>query len=116
MFIKPTQLLAYMVVNIGDHFKIGSFGLPWWASGKESICQCRGHGFYAWLGKIPHTSEQLNLCAPTTEAFTPLSLCSVIRKATATRSSTPQLESCPRCPQIEKARLRQQRLHVTKNK
>ena len=20
-------------------------GLPWWLSGKESTCQCRGHGF-----------------------------------------------------------------------
>ena len=23
-------------------------GLPWWSSGKESILQCRGRGFYPW--------------------------------------------------------------------
>ena len=28
-------------------------GLPWWLSGKESICQCRRHGFDPWSGKIP---------------------------------------------------------------
>ena len=28
-------------------------GLPWWLSGKESTCQCRGCGFYPWVGKIP---------------------------------------------------------------
>ena len=25
--------------------KRGNRGLPWWASGKESAFQCRGHGF-----------------------------------------------------------------------
>ena len=33
----------------------------------ESICQCRGHGFDPWSGKIPHAAEQLSLCATTTE-------------------------------------------------
>ena len=31
-------------------------GLPWWLSGKESICQCRSCrrcGFDPWVGKIP---------------------------------------------------------------
>ena len=37
-------------------------GLPWWSSGEESSCQCRGHGFYLWPRKIPHASRQLNLC------------------------------------------------------
>ena len=27
---------------------------PWWLSGKESACQCRGHGFDPWSRKIPH--------------------------------------------------------------
>ena len=26
--------------------------LPWWLSGKESACQCRGPGFKPWVGKI----------------------------------------------------------------
>ena len=42
-------------------------GLPWWRSGWESACQCRGHGFEPWSGKIPHTAEQLGLWATITE-------------------------------------------------
>ena len=34
-------------------------GLPWWHSGWESACQCRGHGFEPWSGRIPHAAEQL---------------------------------------------------------
>ena len=34
-------------------------GLPWWRSGWESACQCRGQGFEPWSGKIPHAAEQL---------------------------------------------------------
>ena len=34
-------------------------GLPWWRSGWESACQCRGHGFEPWSGKIPHVAERL---------------------------------------------------------
>ena len=28
-------------------------GLPWWLSGKESICQCTRRRFNPWVGKIP---------------------------------------------------------------
>ena len=42
-------------------------GLPWWRNGQESACQCRGHGFEPWSRKIPHVTEQLSLCATTTE-------------------------------------------------
>ena len=41
--------------------------LPWWRSGWEYICQCRGHGFEPLSGKIPHAVAQLSLCATTTE-------------------------------------------------
>ena len=27
--------------------------LPWWLSGKEPVCQCRGHRFNPWIRKIP---------------------------------------------------------------
>ena len=27
--------------------------LPWWLSGKESVCQCRRRGFNPWVWKIP---------------------------------------------------------------
>ena len=42
-------------------------GLPWWHSGQESACQCRGHEFKPWSRKIPHVTEQLSPCATTTE-------------------------------------------------
>ena len=42
-------------------------GRPWWHSGWESACQCRGHGFEPWSGKIPHAAEQLGPWATTTE-------------------------------------------------
>ena len=42
-------------------------GLSRWRSGWESACQCRGHGFEPWSGKIPHAAEQLSPCATTTE-------------------------------------------------
>ena len=42
-------------------------GLPWWHSGWESACQCKGHGFKPWSGKIPHAAEQLSPCTTTTE-------------------------------------------------
>ena len=44
-----------------------TLGLPWWRSGWESACQCRGHGFEPWSGKIPHAMEQLGPWATTTE-------------------------------------------------
>ena len=44
-----------------------SVGLPWWRSGWESACQCRGHRFEPWSGKIPHAVEQLGPWATITE-------------------------------------------------
>ena len=42
-------------------------GLPWWCSGWESACRCRGHGFETWSGKIPHAAERLGPWATTAE-------------------------------------------------
>ena len=33
-------------------------GLPWWLSGKESVCQCRRPGFDPWFRKIPWRRKQ----------------------------------------------------------
>ena len=41
--------------------------LPWWRSGWESACQCRGYGFKPWSGKIPHAAERLGPWATITE-------------------------------------------------
>ena len=63
------------------------FGLPWWGSGWESACQCRGHGFEPWSGKIPHAAEQLSPCAKTTEALMP-------RARALQQEKPPQWEDC----------------------
>ena len=42
-------------------------GLPWWRSGWESACQCRGHGFEPWSGKIPRAAERLGPWATAAE-------------------------------------------------
>ena len=42
-----------------------SVGLPWWLSGEESTCQCRGHRFGPWSKKISHATGQLSPDAPT---------------------------------------------------
>ena len=48
-------------------FKIALLGLPWWRSGWESACQCRGYGFEPWSGRIPHAAERLGPWATTAE-------------------------------------------------
>ena len=50
-----------------EYYKSEAIGLPWWRSGWESACQCRGHGFESWSGRIPHAAEQLGPWATTTE-------------------------------------------------
>ena len=51
--------------------KKNCLGIPWWSSGWESACQCRGHRFNPWSGKIPHATEQQSLWATITEACLP---------------------------------------------
>ena len=47
--------------------KQGRGELPWWHSGWEFACQCRGHRFNPSSRKIPHPTEQLSPWATTTE-------------------------------------------------
>ena len=47
--------------------KIQRQGLPWWRSGWESACWCRGHGFEPWAGKVPRAAERLGPWATTAE-------------------------------------------------
>ena len=46
-------------------------GLPWWRSGWESACRCRGHGFVPRSGKIPHAAERLGPWATAAESARP---------------------------------------------
>ena len=61
----------FISTNAGRYYKMllkNLFrGLPWWRSGWESACQCRGHGFEPWSGKIPHAVEQLGPWATAAE-------------------------------------------------
>ena len=62
-----TMVLTSSIVSnslASSFLKMGS-GHPWWYSGLESACQCRGHGFDPWSRKIPHAEEQQSLCTTT---------------------------------------------------
>ena len=61
-YANGNQKKAGVAILISDKidFKIKTvIGLPWWRSGWESTCRCRGHGFVPWSGKIPHAAERL---------------------------------------------------------
>ena len=90
-------------------------GLPWWRSGWESACQCRGHGFEPWSGKIPHAMEQLGPRATTTE---PARLEPVLptREAAIVRGPRTAMKSGPHLPQLEKALAQKRRPNTAKNK
>ena len=60
------RLLSIKENQISQVKEFSIFGLPWWHSGWESACQCRGHGFEPWSGRIPHAAEQLGPWATTT--------------------------------------------------
>ena len=42
-FFFPSAFITVLVL----------FPLPSWLSGKEATCQCRRHGFYPWVRKVP---------------------------------------------------------------
>ena len=67
-------------------FKKARLGLPWWRRGWESACQCRGHEFEPWSGKIPHAAERLGPWATTTE---PVHLEPVLRNKRGRDSERP---------------------------
>ena len=62
MIVKMIQDLAK---RMEAKIKKMQEGLPWWRSGWESACQCRGHGFEPWSGRIPHAAERLSPCTTT---------------------------------------------------
>ena len=78
----------------------------------KSACQCRGHGFDLWSGKIPHAVEQLSPWATATEAPAPTAPCSTTREATVMRSPRTATKSSPRSPQLDKARVQQRRTNA----
>ena len=91
--------------------------LSWWSSGWESACQCRGHGFCPWSGKILHAVEKLSPCTKTTEpgSLEP-GLLKQQEKPPYWEAHALQLERNHCSPQLEKARVHQQRPSTVKNK
>ena len=71
-------------------------------SGWESACQCRGHGFEPWSGRIPHAAEQLGPWATTTEPVH-LEPVPATREAAIVKGPCTVMKSGPRLPQLEKA-------------
>ena len=90
-------------------------GLPWWHSGWKSACQCRGHGFEPWSGKIPHAAEQLGPWATVTE---PARLEPVLGNKRGRDSERPAHhdEEWPRLLQLEKALAQKLRPNTAINK
>ena len=66
--INISSLSFLLSVSLIENYINNNDGrLPWWWSGCESTCQCRGHGFKPWSGRIPRAAEQLSPRATTTE-------------------------------------------------
>ena len=61
------NLIQPLLRTVWKFLKKLKIGLPWWRSGWESACQCRGHGLGPWSGKIPHAAEQMGPWATITE-------------------------------------------------
>ena len=76
----------------------------------------QGHGFEPWSRRIPHVAEQLSPRATTPETHAHRSQCSTTREATAMRSPRTATKSSPCSPQLEKARMQQQRPNAAINK
>ena len=77
-----TGLLIQRKSHVKDKYMKESQGLPWWLSGSESACQCRGHRFDPWFKKIPYAVEQLSQCSAIREATTMRSLHTALQKCT----------------------------------
>ena len=90
--VLPGSLVLLCVLLNGSRLQ---GRLPWWSSGCKSACQCRGHRFYAWTGRILHAEGD--------KARTP-QLVSLHSRACAL-----QQESSPCSTQLDKACEQQQR-------
>ena len=85
-------------------YLISTLGFPFWHSGYEPACRCRGHGFDPWSGEFSHavlgatkpvnhnySAQVLQVLKPSTQ-----SLCSAPREATTMRSPrTAAMKSSP---------------------
>ena len=61
------KLSHKVITSCGEYKKKAAPGLPWWLSGKEPTCWCRGHGFDTLSRKIPRAAGQPSPRSTTTE-------------------------------------------------
>ena len=89
-----------------------------WLRIRESACQCRGHRFEPWSGKIPHAAEQLSHApqllslrssAREPQLLKPARLEHMLHNKRSHLNEKPvhHNEEQPRSPQLEKAREQQ---------
>ena len=126
-----------LIIRLAEIKKIDNqqcwWGLPWWPSGWESACQCGGHGFGPWSGRILHAAEQLGLWAITAEPVlwssratttgSPgywgprvWSPCSAAMGAATVRGPRTAAGSGPRSLQLERVCVQRRRPSSAKNK
>ena len=101
--------------------KIQVTGLPWWSSGQDSACHCRGRRFHPWPGSLDRTcfgttnpwaaTAKPELSRPragTTEARAPKACA---RQQETQHHGKPELHagSSPCSPRLEKTYAQQQR-------
>ena len=118
VFPHPIFIWCQSKHTIGHNlvFKKAIWGLPWWRSGWESACQCRGHGFEPWSERIPHAAEQLNPWATATE---PARLEPVLRNCKRPRqweARAPRWKVAPARCNWRKALAQKRRPNAAKNK
>ena len=65
---EAVSICLFYIISKAQIKKLAEMRLPWWCNGQESACQCVGHGFNPWSGRIPHVEEQLSPWITTTEA------------------------------------------------
>ena len=121
--LKQTQSLSPPVLttdSIHPHpaknQKPAKLGFPWWYSGEEPTCQCRGHRFDPCSGRIPRASEQPSPSTTTTKALWAWNLCSATREASSVRNRRPATREQHPTSQLEKVLTQQWRPSTAKNK
>ena len=120
--LREEEVLQTLGAFLSASVKVPAQRLPWWLSGEESTGQSRRRGFHPWTRKIPHASEQLNLCTATIKSVlknprvaiteptchnyrNPCALESVLcnEKPLQWEACAPHLESSPYSRQVEKS-------------
>ena len=60
-----------IIIEIKCSINVMHWGLPWWRSGWDSTCWCKGYGFMPRSRKIPHAVKQLGPWAMAAEPARP---------------------------------------------